>query len=411
MIKLLLSLFIFVGSIAANAQNFDIEIGPIYGHYSDSTCHFWMLVKPHKQTDPILDWVTQFNADLYQYFEKNTETTIQKITHSTIVEEIYVLVNGVLNLKQRKASQEHISFLIGSCAFPYPYLVLGGKKKEVIFNTMTKQDNDFMIWMGDNVYYLGGEWKSKKRMHKKNLKMRFKPSLKAFLESTPQYAIWDDHDYGPNNSGHQNPNKYETLDIFKQYWANPYYGLDSAKGVFCHFSQADADFFMLDSRFYATDTSMLGAVQRNWLKQKLKASTANFKFIISGTQILPDNPSGEDLGDFGSSKQQLLNFLKKENITGVIFLSGDRHYGELMKLERDETYPLYEMTSSPLTSIINPAYTRNNPLRLPNTLVLDSNFGKIHLFGEKDNRRCRLELFDKAGQLFWQQNIFLSELR
>ena len=33
-----------------------------------------------------------------------------------------------------------------------------------------------------------------------------------------------------------------------------------------------------------------------------------------------------------------------------MFLSGDRHFTELLKVERPGTYPLYEFTSSPLTS-------------------------------------------------------------
>jgi alkaline phosphatase D len=411
MIKVLLFLFILMGSIGAQAQNFDVEIGPIYGHYTDSTQNFWILVNPHGQNDLTVDWVTEFTADLYQYFGQSTDGTIKKINHSAIVEDIFIMVSGVLALDKPKEKKQDISFLVGSCAFPYPFLFWGGKDKEVIYNTMRNHNKDFMLWMGDNVYYLFGEWKSKRKMHRKNLKMRFKPSLKSFLESCPQYATWDDHDYGPNNAGGTNSSKYETLEMFKKYWGNPYYGLDTLPGVFSHFSQSDADFFLLDSRFYANDTSMLGVQQMRWLKEKLKASKANFKFIISGTQILADNPTGEDLGDFGTAREKMLTFLEKEHITGVIFLSGDRHYGELMKLDREGTYPLYEMTSSPLTSIVNPGPTKNNKLRLPKTLVLDLNFGKVHLFGNNETRRCRLELFDKEGNLFWQHDVFLSELQ
>ncbi|BDS09478.1 alkaline phosphatase D family protein [Aureispira anguillae] len=410
MIKKLVFFLLLIGNIQLSAQNFDVEIGPIYGHYTDSTSQFWMLVKPHSKENVLLDWVTQFNADLYEYFETYTEATVREVEQSLVVMESYVIVKGQLNLKKKNDHQD-ISFLIGSCAFPYPFAFWSGKKKEVIFETMTKQDKDFMIWMGDNVYYLFGEWKSKQRMHKKNIKMRFKPKLKDFLESCPQYAVWDDHDFGDNNEGGDYTGKYESLELFKYYWSNPYYGTASTPGVFCHFGHSDADFFMLDSRFHASDSSMLGEEQMKWLQKKLRASKANFKFIISGTQVLPNNPSGEDLGDFGASREELLTFLSEEDIKGVIFLSGDRHYGELMKLERDNQYPLYEMTSSPLTSLVNPGYTKENPIRLPETLVLDLNFGKIHLLGKGKDRRCHLELFDRNGKLFWQHDIFLSELQ
>lgn len=392
------------------AQNFEVAVGPVYGHYTDSLRHFWILLKPYNEDARVRDWITQLHLDLYKHFEAEYDKKVLKITHSNAING-YVLINGIALENKPLLPPRDISFLIGSCAFPYPLAFWSGKDKEVIFETMSKQNKDFMIWMGDNVYYLFGEWKSRQKMHEKNLKMRFKPKLRALLESCPHYATWDDHDYGPNNSDTHYSGKYTSLEIFKEYWQNPYYGLDTAPGVFCHFSHADADFFMLDTRFYATDSSMLGKAQIQWLKEKLKASKANFKFIVSGTQILADNPSGEDLGDFGTERKELLDFLQKENITGVLFFSGDRHYAELMKWEREGTYPLYEMTSSPLTSLINPGSSKDNPTRVENTLIRELNFGKIQLITKAEERIFRFELLDKEGQIFWTKEIRLSELK
>lgn len=405
-------LVILLGSSTSiQAQNFDVEIGPVYGHYTDSSRNFWMLVRPHLEDYPGNDWISTFNADLFAYFNQNTPYNLDRVERTSMIKDRYVLIRGCLDVRVPQKAPQDLSFLVGSCAFPYPFVFWSGKRKEVIFNSMTRQEKDFMIWMGDNVYYLFGNWKQPKKMHQVHLKMRTKPALQALLESCPHYAIWDDHDFGANNSDSSYSGRFESLEMFKNYWPNPYYGLDTAPGVFCHFSHADADFFMLDARFYASAKSMLGQAQTNWLKAQLKASKANFKFVISGTQILPDNPSGEDLGDFGTARQELLDFLEKEQITGIIFLSGDRHYGELLKLERPNQYPLYEMTSSPMTSVVNPAYTRDNPIRENETLVLDLNFGKVQLLGDADNRRCRLALFDRLGQRFWQRDILLSDLR
>lgn len=393
----------------SQAQNFEILAGPIYGHYTDSTRNFWMAVAPHQQQVPHAEWISMLNADLYEYFNVHKNMRVQKVTRSKLVLERYVLIQGVV--EQEVKPKTDLTFLLGSCAFPYPFMFWKARDRELIFDVMAEQEKDFMIWMGDNVYYLNGEWRKKQRMHQKNLRMRFNTRLDNFLKSCPQYAIWDDHDFGGNNSRSQHKYKYESLEIFKQYWNNPYAGLDTVPGVFCHFSQQDADFFLLDARFHAKDSSMLGYDQTQWLFQELKASTASFKFIVSGTQVLPNNPSGEDMGDFGNDREKLLQFLAEEKITGVIFLSGDRHYGELMRLERTENYPLYEMTSSPLTSFVNPGYTRNNPLREPETLAVEANFGKVELLGEGAKRFCRLTLFNKQGQVLWSEDIALSDLQ
>lgn len=411
----ILFLFSFLPSISS--QHFEVTAGPVYGHYTPTSKQFWLLVQPNNTITN--DWSTQFNVDLHNYFS-NRNYKIEHISFSTIVLDKYVLVKGTIAPKNYKDSIESIapdtlSFLVGSCAFPFPFAGWSGKNREKIFEHMATHRNDFMVWMGDNVYYLFGVWKSKKKMLKRNIKMRLRPYLKEFLESCPQYAIWDDHDFGADNSDIYNPSKYITLELFKQFWPNPSFGLDTVPGVFTNFRQKDAEFFMLDARFYcdADSGQILGKPQMAWLKEKLLASDANFKFIVSGTQVLAINPSGEDFGDYPKEKAELLDFIKKEAITGVIFMSGDRHYAELNKLERPETYPLYEFTTSPLTSFKHPSPTKDkhNPYRVDSTLVTEQNFGKVIITDENGDRSCLLQIFDRDNQLKWEKKVMASELR
>ena len=379
------------------------------GHFTNTSQHFWMMLqssgrKSQEQSLP------NFNSYLNNYFKEKGQS-IQTITDCRYLNKGRVIVSGILNCQKQSIAKQNWSFLIGSCAFPYPFAVWSGRKKEIIFEAMEAVEKDFMIWMGDNVYYMSGAWKNKDRMHRINHKMRLKPGLHKFLTSCPQYAIWDDHDYGPNNSDAANIYKYNSLDIFKSYWPNPSYGLDTVPGIFTCFSQQDADFFLLDSRFHASDSSMLGKAQFEWLIKKLKTSTANFKFIVSGTQILINNPFGEDLGDFGNAKQKLLAAIKQQKISGVLFLSGDRHYGEILKLEQKNQYPLYEITSSPLTSILNPAYTQDSLVRVPNTLIMQQNFARLSISGKGFQRKCRVDFYNKNGAFILGQDIFLRALQ
>ncbi len=378
------------------------------GHFTDSTQHFWIMLQSNVSSNE-QHWLTNLNNYLNNFFAEKGQS-IQTIRDCNYLKKDRIVISGVLT-RNKIALKKNWSFLIGSCAFPYPFAFWSGQKKEVIFESMASINKDFMIWMGDNVYYLGGAWKTEERMHRINTKMRLKPSLNKLLSSCPQYAIWDDHDFGPNNARENNVYKYNSLAVFKSYWPNPSYGLDTIPGIFTSFSQQDADFFLLDSRFYAVDSSMLGQAQFEWLGRQLKASAANFKFIVSGTQILINNPFGEDLGDFGPAKKQLLAYINNQKITGVIFLSGDRHYGEILKLEQANQYPLYEITSSPLTSILNPAYTRDSLVRVPNSLILEHNFAKISISGQGVDRKCRVDFYNKNGQIILGQDIYLRELQ
>ncbi|MCK5923916.1 MAG: hypothetical protein KAG66_23480, partial [Methylococcales bacterium] len=99
------------------------------------------------------------------------------------------------------------------------------------------------------------------------------------------------------------------------------------------------------------------------------------------------------------------------------FLSGDRHFSELLKYEQEGCYPLYEYTNSPLTSPVrkkpgkpgNPEY--NNPLRVPGTQYNARNFGTIEISGPLDDRICTLRLFSKKGKLIWTHELKARELR
>jgi alkaline phosphatase D len=403
---------IFLPFLMQAQENMLVEIGPMPGHYTDTTEIHWFLLQNNdgKKSD-----LTTFGAKLEE-LKKRKDVKDLNIQLESLIGQRHV---AWVHLKKNSATKKDtLTFLTGSCAFQYPFpLNAGGKRKRLnrIFTTMSKEKADFMVWTGDNVYYLAGQWNSYKGMVNENLRTRLRKPYKTFLESCAQYATWDDHDYGPNDSDGRFKLKDTALTVFKKFWANPYYGTNGKDGVFCHFSQEDCDFFILDSRFQCDKkgayNKLLGDMQLEWLKEKLKASKANFKFIFSGTQFLPVAQSGETWGKYTDENAEFMDFIEKEKISGIVLVSGDRHYSELNKKEREGTYPLYEFTCSPLTSFMDPSYPKNNPLRVENTAIRDQNYGRIKIFTEGKERICRIEEFDTKGKFIWKYEIKLSELK
>ena len=114
------------------------------------------------------------------------------------------------------------------------------------------------------------------------------------MATTPSYGIWDDHDYGPNNSDRTFSYREETLEMYRRYWPNSGGGTSQTKGIFHKFRIADVEFFMLDDRYHrdpneAEDRkTMFGQGQIDWLKASLKASTATFKVIANGNSMVVD---------------------------------------------------------------------------------------------------------------------------
>lgn len=120
----------------------------------------------------------------------------------------------------------------------------------------------------------------------------------------------------------------------------------------------------------------------------------------------------EGFGWYTAEQRRMINYIREANISGVMFLSGDRHHSEPLKRIEPDLYPLYEFTSSPLTSDpANPTREENNPARVPGTLVKRrSDFGLIVASGPANARKLLLRTLDAAGKELWRHEIKASEL-
>ena len=287
-----------------------------------------------------------------------------------------------------------------------------------IFGAIANKNPDIMIWGGDNMYLREVDWDSKTGIYYRSTHSRSIKEIQPLIAKTQNFAIWDDHDYGNNDSDRSFYNKYVTQKAFKDFWANKMYGSDASQneGTYSTFNWGDAQFFMLDDRFFRSpndritgDHTMLGTTQFNWLIDALSSSTASFKIIVIGGQVLNSIADTENYGHYPEEKAKLLKELLDNKIKGVMFLTGDRHYAELAKMDRENTYPLYDWTVSPFTSGV--AKEREaNPLKVEGSSFFTHNFGIIGFSGDKKNRQMKLTLFDKDGKELWSRVILKKEL-
>jgi alkaline phosphatase D len=316
------------------------------------------------------------------------------------------------------------SVAIGSCAyineeeFDRPGTPYGADYE--IFAAIAAKQPEVMLWLGDNIYYREPDFYSAAFMRHRYAHGRALPQLQALLGNAHHYAIWDDHDYGPDNSDWTYRMKGESLKIFKDYWLNPAYGIEEAAGVFFNFTWGDVDFFMLDDRYHRSpdrypdlpDKAMFGKEQMCWLKDALVASRAPFKIIAGGNQMLNPQFSDESFGAYKNEQAELLSWIKTNDVWGVLFLSGDVHRAELIRLDDPNFYPLYDYSSSPLTAgTYRPDRAEENPAIVKGTLVLDKkNFGLLHFSGPRKDRKLTMECYDKTGALLWKHEVKANEL-
>ncbi len=312
---------------------------------------------------------------------------------------------------------------VGSCAYvnepvhDRPGEPYGGGYE--IFAAILARAPDLMLWLGDNVYYREADWLTESAMRRRLATDRALPDLQPLLAAVHHYALWDDHDYGPDNSDRSFRGREASLRVFRDYWPNPGGGTAETLGIFTRFEWGDVEVFLLDGRFHrwpqdfpdSPAKGMYGREQLQWLEEALLSSTATFKLVAGGSQFLSPVLHREGLAHYPREQKELLDFLAGARVNGVVFLSGDHHHTELLRRDRPGLYPLYEFSVSPLTAGSG-VHDQDlaNPARIPGTLVPDRNFGLIEVSGPAGDRRLTLVVLDAAGEERWRREIREVEL-
>jgi alkaline phosphatase D len=298
-----------------------------------------------------------------------------------------------------------LAIALGSCFFlADPDPTFGGQDYGGGFGTfqaIADKKPDVMLWLGDNLYLQQPDFYDPDSMAARYRRQRAFEPLQSLLTATTHLAIWDDHDFGPNDSDTSYTFKAKRSSCSRA--TGPIHRSDfpDVAGAFGIARYGDVTFFLLDDRYYRSpdlwpdgpDKTMFGARQLEWLKQALVSAPRNaIKIIAGGSQFWNRPHRFEGWHQFATEQRAFAEWLVARRIDGVLFVSGDRHFSELLKIDRPGAYPLYEFTSSPLTSR-PPARVdqaeQDNPDVVPGTLVAKRQFGMIRVSGPGERSPAR----------------------
>ncbi len=451
MLKKILFVYIFLSlTFFANAQSSKIISGPVLGQVELRTATILLEVDPSVQFVSLQYWKQEEGL-------KTAKTVIYKGALGNDFNPIKINIGGLdinttyayqcmidkkkvpqtkglfttKDLWQWRKPAPDFSFITGSCAyFNQPIYDRPGKPyggDSSIFETMAKEKAAFMLWLGDNWYTREVDYYSTWGLNYRASHDRGVPILQPLWKAMPHYAIWDDHDYGPNNADKAYILKEDSRNLFMQYWGNPSFGQEG-KGIYTKISYGDVDVFLMDDRYFRSADNMQpfingkpnpakrmwGAEQMEWLKNALLFSTATFKIIATGSQTLNLLNPDDCLQHYPSEFNELMDFFTTEKINGILFLTGDRHRSEVVQYKRNNAYTLYDITNSPFTSGTWPLKERdkefNNPDRISNTLVEKQNYSRISVNGKKGDRVLKVEFVGLKGDKLADWKISEKEL-
>ena len=239
-----------------------------------------------------------------------------------------------------------------------------------LWSEINSTNPELWIWLGDNIY---GDTEDMTVMKEKYDLQKSHPGYQRLLQKTSVIGIWDDHDYGVNDGGKEYPAKdgskkalFDFLDVDKN---NP---AQKRKGAYQSYTyksnEGTVKVILLDTRYFRDslkwnnpgtrekeslvnpDGDILGEEQWVWLESQLSEPNINFFMIASGIQILPYQHRWEKWSNFPKAKERLLKTISTVDVP-IVLLTGDRHLSEVSKVDIEGyKYPLYEFTSSSLTS-------------------------------------------------------------
>lgn len=223
-------------------------------------------------------------------------------------------------------------------AGPASFMVAFGSCAETgsnhpIFETIRNLNPLFFIHTGD-FHYLDIPTNDRERFRDAFETVLASPSQSALYRSAPLVYIWDDHDYGPNDSTALARSRPAARLTYQEYV--PHYPLVEGSGdvpIYQAFSVGRVRFIVTDLRSERSpklapdnaDKSMLGARQKAWFKQELLQAKADHALIIwvSSVDWLPNLSDGWHL--YRTERRELADFIKSNQINNLAMIAGDLH--------------------------------------------------------------------------------------
>ena len=300
-----------------------------------------------------------------------------------------------------------------------------------VWKAVLEADPDLFIFLGDNVY---ADTHDMNALRSQYAKLAAQPGFQSLRSAIPILATWDDHDYGTNDTGADNPTRDQSQEIFLDFWQVP---KDSPRrkqpGVYHSEVYGPpgqrVQIILLDTRYFrsplktektASDESylpnedanatLLGSAQWSWLEKQLQVP-AQIRIIGSSIQVVAEDHGGEKWNNFPNERKKLFDLLWKSRATGLFFISGDMHFAELSMMNGDVGFPIYDLTSSSLNwSEKNWRTVSPNRHRI-GVMQVGDNFGMIQIDWKLPDPLIRLQIRDELGDIMIQHKIPLTVLR
>lgn len=317
-------------------------------------------------------------------------------------------------------------------------------EQKIMWQGLISQSPDMIFLIGDQVY---ADWKDGKKLStpltipqvwNRYVDSRLVIDLYKSKKLIPTLAIWDDHDYGINDGDETNPIKEDLKKLFYSFYPQNEESAFFSKGpgVSFHFKAFEQNFYFLDNRSFrspnlmpiicekkknhqfcskiypdkkGSNQTVFGAETEKWVIELIKKSISP-NWLISGDQFFGGyHPFESYEGTHPESFAKFLNQLKLTN-KRIIFVSGDRHLSEVMKIEKSLlNYETFEITSSGMHARVFPSGWDEFPN--PRQIVgmgQTLNYSIVESGLDKNTLSIKVNAFGPQKKLLYSQDLIVK---
>lgn len=293
---------------------------------------------------------------------------------------------------------------------------------------------DLFIFLGDNIYADTTHMTVMRAKYDALKKSRFFGQLR---QKTKVLATWDDHDFGANDAGASYPMRVESQRAFLDWLEVPANSPQRRQEGVYHsevFGPVGrrVQVILLDTRYFRSGLShgnhgfepsggpyvanpdpqatMLGPAQWDWLERQFE-QPAELRLVISSIQFVAEFAGCEAWANLPREKERFLGVIRKSRASGVVFLSGDRHWSELSRMDGPLGYPLYDLTCSAMTQKHTRGTPTPNRFRHQTKTYHEANAGRMRIDWGRADPLLTLQIVDQAGNVQIEQTLNLSDLQ
>lgn len=287
------------------------------------------------------------------------------------------------------------NFVFGSCRFfpnimGYGFLV---NKTDKPFKSIVKMIDNYRInslfLIGDSVYMDIVKWlplrlKNEKQINRIHITARKTKYFKKLGSMIEIKEIPDDHEYRDNGSPinyHNDIKAYQNcINAINLYEisSGPHEKGNMNIKYWSYFKRNDIPFFMMDSRYERWidndgNKRIISLDQMNYLKDKMiKNKNNNLPFIIlCPVPFILQNGNDDVFSSSKKDQKEIIDFIVKNKIKNVFFLTGDAHAGisSKFKIYKDGEYTGVDVVEILSSGIYQ--YAHDSPKTFKNNLQID----------------------------------------